>query len=275
LRSLGCQILSDETSRAIELNHIPTVADDTVLTASRDTFERGLPRVSGLRFASYGEPAFDAILDLTAAGGLPPGIRRISVPVPGADGAELVGYVVMRRDKDGAVAPHIVLDMATLDDLAIEAETPVPPSAVESLTAQLAARARDEFKVLAAAQRIEESNEAAGRAQLRLTHLVARHFILSVQRAHRGEANFARQLTVLDEIVETRAEQRLARMPVDQLRSITGVPFTIRLPASGNEVPFDASRPLLKAAVDLAAREADALHQSRASVTTEQVLARL
>jgi hypothetical protein len=111
---------------------------------------------------------------------------------------------------------------------------------------------------------------------VRLTHLVAKHFILSAQRAHRGEANFARQLAVLDDIVENSAEQRLPRMPVDQLRSVIGiVPFTIPLPASGNEVPFDAPRPLLKAAVDLAAREADALHQRRADVTTEQVLARL
>jgi hypothetical protein len=79
-------------TRAIELNHIPGVPDGTVLTASRNTFERGLPEVNGLRFASYGEPAFEAILALTAAIGLPPGIRRISVPIPGADNAELVGY---------------------------------------------------------------------------------------------------------------------------------------------------------------------------------------
>jgi hypothetical protein len=64
-------------------------------------------------------------------------------------------------------------------------------------------------------------------------------------------------------------------MPVDQLRPITGVPFAIPLPVSRNDVAFDAPRTLLKAAADLAAREADALHQSRASITTEQVLARL
>jgi len=225
--------------------------------------------------ATYGEPAFDAILKLTAVGGLPPGIRRVSVPIRGADGAELVGYVVMTRDKAGVVTPHEVLDMSELEGLVIDADTPVPIAATESLSARLAARARDEFRVLAAARRIEEANERAGRAQFLLTHLVARHFILSVQRAQRGEANFSRQLAVLDEIVENSPEQRLPRMPVDQLRSITGVPFSIRLPASGNEVPFDAPRPLLKAAVDLAAREADALHLRRATVTTEQVVARL
>jgi hypothetical protein len=165
--------------------------------------------------------------------------------------------------------------MRGLQDLDIDSETPVQMAAIESFTADLVARARDEFRVLAAASRIEETNEKAGRAQLRLTHLVAKHFIFSVQRSHRGEANFARQLTILDEVVESRPEQRLPRMPVDQLRSITGVSFVIRLPAAGDEMPFDAPRPLLKAAVDLAAREADALHRRRADVTTEQVLARL
>jgi hypothetical protein len=246
-----------------------------VLTASRETFERGLPGVEALRFASYGEPAFDAILELIAVGGLPPGIQRVGVPIPGAAGAELVGYVVMRRDRAGAVTPHQVLDMSDLEGLVLDAETPVPISATESLSARLATCARDEFRVLAAARRIEEANERASRAQLLLTHLVARHFILSVQGAHRGEVNFSRQLAALDEIVANSAEQRLPRMPVDQLRLVTGVPFAIRLPASGNEVPFDVPRPLLKAAVDLAAREADALHQRRAGVTTEQVLSRL
>jgi hypothetical protein len=112
LHSLGCRILPDQSARAIELNHIPGIPDGTVLTASRETFERGLPEVKGLRFASYGEPSFDAILALTAVSDLPHGIRRISVAIPGADNAELVGYVVMRRDQDRVVIPYIALDMS-------------------------------------------------------------------------------------------------------------------------------------------------------------------
>jgi hypothetical protein len=275
VRSLGCRVIADETARAIELKNIPGVADGTVLTASRDAFDRGLPGIDGLRFASYGEPAFDAIVTLTAAGGLPPGIRRVAVPIPGAVGAELVGYVVMRRGTDGAAAPHAVFDMRGVDEIDFDVDTPVPAAAVETLAAELAQRARDEFWVLAAARDIEDVNERAGRAQLRLTHLVARHFIMSVQRVHRGEANFARQLSVLEEIVERSPEQRLSRLPVDQLRSISGVPFSIQPPAAGNEMHFDAPRPLLKAAVDLAARQAAALHRRQADITTEQVLGRL
>jgi hypothetical protein len=167
----------------------------------------------------------------------------------------------------------MALDMRNLGDLEIDAETPVPTSAIESLKAQLAAGAMDEFRLLAASTRIEEANEKAGRAQLRLTHLIAKHFILSVQRAHRGKRTSP--VTILDEIVESSVEQRLPRMPVDQLRSLTGVPFAIPLPVAGDEAAFDAPRPLLKAAVDLAAREADALHRRRTDVTTEQVLVRL
>lgn len=152
----------------------------------------------------------------------------------------------MKRDETGAGAPHIVLDIARLEELAIEEDTPAPASAVEDLTAKLAARARDEFRVFAAAGRIEEANQKAGGAQFRLTHLVAKHFVLSVQRAHRGESNWSHQLKVLEEILDTGLEKRLPRMPVDQLRSITGVPFAIQLPASGNETPFDAPRPLLQ-----------------------------
>jgi hypothetical protein len=204
-----------------------------------------------------------------------PNIRRVAVPVPGTDDAESVGYVAMCRGKDGAVTPQVLPDMSGLNGLDLDAQAPVPIAAIEDLRDRLRASARNDFGLLAAVARIEETNEAAGRAQEHLTRLVAKHFILSVQRARRAEANFARQLTILDELVETRPEQRLPRMPVDQLRSFSGVPFVIRLPAAGNEVPFDASRPLLKAAVDLAAREAAALHLRQADITTEQVLARL
>jgi hypothetical protein len=49
--------------------------------------------------------------------------------------------------------------MRGLEDLDIDADTPVPTSAIVNLKVQLAARARDEFRVVAAATRIEEANE--------------------------------------------------------------------------------------------------------------------
>lgn len=277
LRSLGCRVLPDTTWRAIELNHIPGVPDGTILMASRYAYEHRLPKASGLGFATYGDPAFDAILRLTAAPPLPPGIRRVSAPIPGTDRAERVGYAIMRRDENGQIVPALVFDMSAVADLVIDADAPVPAEAIEILRHILSTGVREEFRLLAAASRIKEMNEKAARAQTRLAHVVAKHFILSVQRAHRGDANFARQLAVLDNIVEGCNEQRLPRMLVNELRTTSeaGVPFVFRLPAGASELPLNVPRPLLKAAVDLAARQADALHQGRAAVTTEQVLAQL
>jgi hypothetical protein len=234
-----------------------------------------LPDDTPLRFASYGDPAFEAILGLVKASGIPPGICRVAVSIPGIDDAELVGYVAMCRMKNGEPTHRVFLEMTDLENLSVEGEVPVPPAAIEDLHERLRAVARNEFGLLEAVPRIEAANETAGRAQGRLTRLVAKHFILSMQAARRSDTNFARQLAILDELAEDRAELRLPRMPVDQLRSLDGVPFAIRLPAAGNDLPFDAPRPLLKAAVDLAAREAAALHRRQADITTEQVLARL
>ncbi len=275
LVSLGCRVLPDTGARAIELNHIPGVADGSVLTVSREAYERGLPDETPLSFASYGDPAFEAILALIEASGIPQGICRVATSIPGTDDAELVGYVAMCRGENGEPMPRAFLDMNDLNHLTVEGEVPVPPAAVEELRERLHTLARDEFGLVAAAPRIEAVNVTAGRSQAHLTRLVAKHFILSMQAARRGEANFARQLDILDELAADRAELRLPRMPVDQLRSLPGVPFVIRLPAAGNDVPFDAPRPLLKAAVDLAAREAAALHRRQSDITTEQVLARL
>lgn len=201
-------------------------------------------------------------------------MARVAVAVPGISDAELVGYIAMCLGNNGEAVPRVCLDLRTLEGV-VAADAAVPSSAIAELRQQLSLLARDDFRLLAAAARIEVANETAGRAQERLSRLAARHFILSVRGVKRGDANFARQLTILDDLAETRHEIRLPGIPVDQLRAISGVPFEIRLPTAGSEIPFDASRPLLKAAVDRAAREADALHRRQGEITTEQVLARL
>jgi hypothetical protein len=170
LRSLGCRVL-DEIRRSIELNHVPGVQDGTVLTTSREVYERGLPGAIGaLRFGTFGEPAFDNVLTLTGISVLPPGIRRIAVPIPGAGkDAELVEYIVMQRDKGVDPTPRLIIDMASLEGLAIDPSTPVPMAAAEQFAMDLSARARDEYRLLTAAGAVQDANERGGRAQHRLT----------------------------------------------------------------------------------------------------------
>jgi hypothetical protein len=64
----------------LTLAGVAGVPDGTLLTPSRPLFEQGLPGQEGrLRFASYGDPAFDAILAQTDALPLPRCARRLSV----------------------------------------------------------------------------------------------------------------------------------------------------------------------------------------------------
>ncbi len=150
LALLGCRVLPDRGTRGIELNHIPEVADGTVRTVSREAYERDLPDDTPLRFASYGDPAFEAILGLVKASGIPPGICRVAVSIPGIDDAELVGYVAMCRMKNGEPTPRVFLEMTDLENLSVEGEVPVPPAAIEDLHERVRAVARNEFGLLEA-----------------------------------------------------------------------------------------------------------------------------
>ena len=76
------------------LAHISNVPDGTAVTTSRATFEVGVPELEGrLHFATYGDPAFEAILAHIETFDLPPCIQRLEVDVPEVP-VKVVGYAV-------------------------------------------------------------------------------------------------------------------------------------------------------------------------------------
>lgn len=64
LQNLGCSIELIGEHQALAVKGIPGVENGSLLTASRELFERGLSRRDerALHFASYGDPVFDAVL---------------------------------------------------------------------------------------------------------------------------------------------------------------------------------------------------------------------
>jgi hypothetical protein len=70
LRSLGCAVETFEYGEALSLCGLLEVAENCLLTASPRLYEHGLPEGDGrvLRFATYGDSAFDAVLDYMLAG---------------------------------------------------------------------------------------------------------------------------------------------------------------------------------------------------------------
>ena len=117
LRALGCRVSPDVEQQIMLLARIPHVPDGTAVTTSRTTFETGVPELkSGLHFATYGNPVFDAILVHLETFDLPECIRRLEVDVPDMP-VKVVGYAVAHVGQDGTSACRLVTalhDLATI-----------------------------------------------------------------------------------------------------------------------------------------------------------------
>jgi hypothetical protein len=101
LRALGCRAMPDADQQIMILNNIPDVPDGTAVTTSRITFDVGIPELEGrLHFATYGDPAFEAILTQIDAFDLPACIRRLEVDLPDVP-VQVVGYAVAHVDQEG------------------------------------------------------------------------------------------------------------------------------------------------------------------------------
>lgn len=70
LNELGCTIEAFAEGEAFSLKGIPGVPDETLLTTSRALIERGLNEgdIRDLRFATYGDPVFEMLLDHLTTG---------------------------------------------------------------------------------------------------------------------------------------------------------------------------------------------------------------
>jgi hypothetical protein len=73
LRALGGRVMPDEDQQIMELANIPALLDGTAVTTSRPTFDVGVSALEGrLHFATYGDPAFEAVLAQVGTFELPP-----------------------------------------------------------------------------------------------------------------------------------------------------------------------------------------------------------
>jgi hypothetical protein len=94
LQQLGCRRHGEAHAQVMTLMNIPGIADGTAVTTSRATFEVGLVGFEGrLHFATYGDPAFEAILQQVETFPLPECVRRLEIEIPDIP-ATVVGYAV-------------------------------------------------------------------------------------------------------------------------------------------------------------------------------------
>ncbi|MFZ1573667.1 MAG: helicase-related protein [Chromatiaceae bacterium] len=97
LQALGCQAtvnLAGGHEEPVLLAGVPGVPEGTALTLDRALFDEGIESLgTRLRFAIYGEPAFDALLTMSEEWPPPLCIRRIAVTPDGLDN-DYVAFVV-------------------------------------------------------------------------------------------------------------------------------------------------------------------------------------
>jgi hypothetical protein len=273
LQQLGCHCHGEE--QVITLTNIPGVVDGTAVTTSRTTFEVGLAGFEGrLHFATYGDPAFEAILQRIETFPLPQCIRRLEVELPEVP-ATVVGYAVADRDAAGRSPCHLVTSWKELATLQLDTSGRLDEPELEMLRQRLSVMAREELAIRQAVPRIEAHNERAAQAQRLLDYLVARGLLQSRLRTGSAEALFWREVQALESIAQGRESLRVRHIPTALGRRLAGLLFDLDLPSVGDEGYVDAPSPLVQASLDAMCRLANGLKRRRADLTTAEVLSRL
>ena len=276
LRALGCRVLPDVEQRIMLLAGIPDVPDGTAVTASRTTFEVGVPALAGrLHFATYGNPVFDALLAHLATFDLPECIRRLEVDVPDLP-VKVVAYAVAHAGQDGTIACRLVTALHELATVQLHEGVRLTDTDIEPLRQALTTRVREAYQTTLAVPRIEALNEAAGHSQAMLDYLVIRGIILSRQRTRGADPLFWREIAALEDIMrEPDCVLSVHRIPSAQAHNLSHLLFDMTIPTLGDESRLDAPRPLLVASLEAAYRLAHGMKVKKSELSTDDFLARL
>ena len=285
LQAIGCRVerdLAGEGTEVLILSGIPGVPDGTALTVARSLFERGVESLgSGLRFATYGEPSFESLLELTKTWSCPSCVRRISLEPPPGWSNEYVAYIAAVKTAEGS-SLRLITAIDVLADLQLDHTREVTDEDATPFLTELKSQAETEFKLNGHVRTIETDNERSGRAQAALSLGTAYGFITGRQRVHNADENFWRELnaarTQLAERTAAGGAFRVMYIP-ECLGKIVGtafLPFEVRPKISDQTYWIErASTALLAPALDAAARVADGMRAKKSELSTDAVLARV
>ncbi len=283
LRALGCAPAANLTGTVQEpllLRGLPGVVDGTALTINRHHYDEGIEDLGPrLRFATYGEPVFDALLTFSAGWAPPSCVRRISVTPPGLD-LEYVAFVVAVREA-GAPALRLVTDLDGLAALDLDEAATVTPADAAPFHAQLQALAAAEYRLTAHVDQVEADNQRSGRAQAALALGSAYGLLRSRQKTGGSDPNFWKELDACRQLVSERTAQSggliVHGVPSAYDAFATAwVPFAVKKKISEDSYWVDrAPAPLLHAALDAAARVGDGIKKKKAEVSTDLGLSRI
>ncbi len=279
LRSLGCKVKETvEGDPYLEMWGVEGVSPGARITTSRKMFEEGTADSSNvIRFASFGEPVFDAILEHFKTFELPPSIKRIMVDVHGIEDAQMVGYVVAGDDPGQNTSVFkFVKDVRDLDNLVIAKDETVDSEALKSFRDELEKQARAEFDHYQASDRIERANARSADAHELLT-LMTGHSIIEGKARFSGEG--ARFWQIIAEIENQFKERDRVQVPIEPASFLepvkTELLFNVIFSGGSDMAYVEATKILGQSTVEKAMRNAESMKEKRSELTANAVLARL
>lgn len=277
LLNQGCISTVDAAGAILSVSGIDNLPSPTHLTSSRRLFEEGRAESSTpLHFASYGDPAFDAIVQHMNQYKLPPCVKRIAATLPDLNGAELVAYAVLTRAPGDVKEVNLIWEWNQLQDLHLAEEDTLADSELEPLREQLEQMARREFEHYTTAYRVERANKKAGLAQDFLSHQIAARLLEETAGLSAPETPFSQVIETLEaqerdsysHQITLPASQPLQRAAEDSLFEITTL-------TGSNEAFVRLNPVLVTAALDSAQRQADSLKVKKSALSLAMLMNRL
>lgn len=275
LRAVGCNLVESDVP-VLEVRGIDGVAEGVALTCSPELYEEGLgDRFRRLHFASYGDPAFDAVLAHMTQYELPPCVRRIEVPVGLKEQFPVVAYAVACRTEQGVLDVRLVRRWTDLEGLRIAEDAVLDEAAVDPWRRSLRQSARGEYDHHEVAQQIEEDNYRSAVLQRLLELAVIRDHILACSRRDEARDTANSVLRLVEEMYAEREAVR-ATVPAELFRPWSKyLLFDVHLWQLKDHAEVITSPVLQGAGLDSARSLVASMKRRSGSVTVRALLARL
>jgi superfamily II DNA or RNA helicase len=277
LQNLGCTRPDAGGKPVMHIYGVDSVPDGSVLTVSRDLFDQGLDDIHyDIRFASYGDPVFDAIMENTTSYALPPCVRRITVPLPGIEDGEMVCYAALETTAGRACKVRLVKAWQDLEGLELANNDALTEADIESLRKELRQQARVELTPYLAAGRIEKDNLRAALAQELLAFTVMHSFLWDKARIVGKEALFWPAHEEFESMFREREPIAADGIPAKMIRELSNdLLFKTQIPKMGDTIFLSVPRVLGQAALDAGRRLADSMKVKKSDLLVETMLDRL
>lgn len=253
---------------------MPPVA---AFTVSRELYEEGWgDKRPPLHFATYGDLAFETILEAMGSFPLPACVQRLTVPVPGIPGFEIHAYAAACCKPDAVMEIRLITSYRELRDVELAEDYSLSESDILPLYPQLKRMVREEFNPISAAAAIERDNVRAARAQEVINYMAGRELLEVVSAQGADNPGFWATIRDVNRIVSERSQIIINNLPADILRNYqSAMLFDYTVSRLGEKASVTIPYIVLEAATSAAERLADGERGPRRDLTVATMLRRL